>query len=737
MAPPTGPLTTAIAVCLAALGGMGLQDHFEVFRAPHAHPSTMNDPSYVHQGSELEPRTPAAATAASRHGQSVASPPEAHWLAAWQPRTHGAVMCVTWERLTSCALCLAAAADVGGLAVYLFWLRRRRQSRQSARVICGFAAELREPCQKLEYCVVGDSVARADRLLLATSVNTQCLTEGVERLAEVVGHAGEELQAAFSEFNFSKVLDKDARAVAELFVAWREVGDANVAFATRMLNLSKRLKEASSLASAKRAAHIAEAERLQQMLAKLRSEGWLSWLRSGGPFASACAKAAKREEQEQQRITIMADLDLIPEQMHATQRCHGSAADIGLSDVRTNAKIVGDKLMDLHPSRNDTIGSGKQVRGLVRELQTADGRRRLRDAEIAKDLADKAVIITPTEMPMMAIPVKQADASVWNVGGLYHHQVLKVGLRQLDEILSVEGLEDFPRARDGSSSLFREGLFRKLITGLITLNSVPASDIAAAQGDLRSLSLSQLLRLRVQHLEYTPSGCGADTVITIGATHLAFLTLLDGLVFERLGLLAVGEFTEGADVHRLGCEAVLFAAVATSIPSPPSAWWCWWPTEDRRVFLRTPRFAMQEAFPEGGVFEVTDRSKPDCQDPTKRLRWFDWRVELVLTESNLSACPCRSSMVPTVGSMAGDIGNGVDISQSASPCRSFMVPTSSGMVSAGAATATLASPDVLLGARRALRRVDGARSAIHAPEFDTVGNDVQQRADEPTRAPQI
>jgi len=189
----------------------------------------------------------------------------------------------------------------------------------------------------------------------------------------------------------------------------------------------------------------------------------------------------------------------------------------------------------------------------------------------------------------------------------------------------------------------REKLFRKMLSGSIRLQSIPANDVAAAQKDLQKLSLRQLLRLRVQHIDFTPSGCGSDTVASVGNTHEAFMTMLDGRLFRLLGQRAGGGNIAGLEdeQHRLGVEAVLFVAASTSVTS--SGPWCWWLTEDRRIYFDPERFESRPDFPEDGVLEVVDHSKSDAHEPTGRLVWFHWRVLAVSAEEGLTSCPLGSN----------------------------------------------------------------------------------------------
>jgi len=303
-------------------------------------------------------------------------------------------------------------------------------------------------------------------------------------------------------------------------------------------------------------------------------------------------------------------------------------------------------------------------------------------------------------------------------------------LRLLDASLPLEALETFPRGRDGGSTLFRERLLADLMSGARELRSVVSSDVVAAQRDVHSLSLRQLLRLRVRHLDFVPSGCGSDTVTGVGGAHEAFLSAVDNRMFRLLGETVAGPFATQLDVdmHRLGREAVLLVAAASAVTV--SSWWCWWIMGELRVFLHVGNLSscgasgpiVIDSFPEGvaGVLEVTDYSKADRHEPTGTLRWFDWRVDLVACESALSDGPNGGESSPvasTMGSRGENVGR--------TKWRGFLGAAASGPLdsesdgdiavmkqdsggSAGVASSPMGlSVEVLRGTRNSLRKVGG------------------------------
>jgi len=222
-------------------------------------------------------------------------------------------------------------------------------------------------------------------------------------------------------------------------------------------------------------------------------------------------------------------------------------------------------------------------------MSTAENREKLREKEEAQPTKSGVIskVALREEEPLAAPPVTRVEGGAWLIKGAYEHQVLKVGLRQLDERWPADGISSLPRGKDGSGIMLRERLFKQLLAGEMHLKSVPKSDVTTGQRDIIHLSLRQLLRLRVLHLDYTPSGCGADTVSTLGAGHEAFMSTLDSLLFERLGRKATERLKDPPvdNFHRIGREAVFFSAASAAVPEPN--WWCWWMCLKRQVFFNT------------------------------------------------------------------------------------------------------------------------------------------------------
>jgi len=260
--------------------------------------------------------------------------------------------------------------------------------------------------------------------------------------------------------------------------------------------------------------------------------------------------------------------------------------------------------------------------------------------------AQKLVARTPT------IPVVRIAAGKWWIHGMYEEQVIKDGLRRLDTAWEERGLFSKREACVSSDRLPRlvcEGLLADLVAGERSLSDVHKTDVAMAQGDLTHLTMRQLLRLRVNNLDYAPQGDD-------NASMHAFLAKTDKLLFEHLGQQAVGNLLphlSPQSLFRLGVDLALVTAVAASLVAP--SWWVCWVghgAEARRFFLHPATFSSTFCFPSSqestcGVFEIADNSKV-CHHSRGKHRVIDWKVSAHVEQRTL----CRHRVVAERGGNA-------------------------------------------------------------------------------------
>mmetsp|Transcript_102632 Transcript_102632/g.162156 ORF Transcript_102632/g.162156 Transcript_102632/m.162156 type:complete len:466 (+) Transcript_102632:44-1441(+) len=221
-------------------------------------------------------------------------------------------------------------------------------------------------------------------------------------------------------------------------------------------------------------------------------------------------------------------------------------------------------------------------------------------------------------VPAMSLPVQETKSG-WCIRGVYEHQGLRMGLRQLNT--RPEALHE-PSTTRRRSFFLKEKLMMELAEGKIDLQKVHKNDLNAAQGDVQKLSVRQLLAIAVKYDAQMKGAQGE------------FMMAVENALYEKLGHCATATANLSCacedvdDVRRLGREAVLLVAAAAAIPCSPS--WSWW-IMGGRVFFDTKTFACLEAFPEAGVVEFSDYSK------VERFagRSMDWQIRLVQHESDL------------------------------------------------------------------------------------------------------
>lgn len=293
------------------------------------------------------------------------------------------------------------------------------------------------------------------------------------------------------------------------------------------------------------------------------------------------------------------------------------------------------KLLDLESSSEDEEAPVTTEANTSFSVEPAGKRGRSGSQMLKERMQNVDTGITVKELakiPRLAASVKHLGDGKWRVHGIHVEKVLNYGLHRLDRALHREGILDFPCNEAGRPILLRESLFKDLLSGQRSLKTVPQTDAAAAQKDLPHLTLRQLLRLRVLNLDFAPGG---------NSVHATFLSMVDGLIFQRLGQKAAesSDPSEVASARKLGRDIVLLAAAAKSVPMPP-CWVCWF--DDRRIFLHMGRLACTDsagiALSEGlraGVLEFADKSEIDRKSPGHRL-WLDLIVTLVTSETALS-----------------------------------------------------------------------------------------------------
>ncbi|CAK9067809.1 unnamed protein product [Durusdinium trenchii] len=150
-------------------------------------------------------------------------------------------------------------------------------------------------------------------------------------------------------------------------------------------------------------------------------------------------------------------------------------------------------------------------------------------------------------------------------------KVLESGLLALQAQLATSPKRATAVARQGSAVL-RASFFERLLEGHVELKACPANDVAAAQGDLKKLSLSQLLALRILTKDFPTTSVGSLKV------HGHFLAALSSELFQQLGARALGdEIATRRRLEQIGQRLVLCLGAAELLssvagPTLPQRW---------------------------------------------------------------------------------------------------------------------------------------------------------------------
>jgi len=205
--------------------------------------------------------------------------------------------------------------------------------------------------------------------------------------------------------------------------------------------------------------------------------------------------------------------------------------------------------------------------------------------------------------------------------------VLKAGLSAISDTLGTQGLTTFPRRPSGVPVLTRQGFFERLLTKETLLQNCSNTDVTAAEGDVKHLSLEQLLWIRCQQFE-TSKGAAAQP-------KERFLRLVDRAAVGLLSQRLLHQEAALADVQRalLMRHVVLIYGANEELQELgdgtglESAWWLL-SVAGKRYYLHLPRCEVKTSAPEGAVWCFRSHTAPDPRDPSQS-RSFKWQVLLV------------------------------------------------------------------------------------------------------------
>jgi len=224
------------------------------------------------------------------------------------------------------------------------------------------------------------------------------------------------------------------------------------------------------------------------------------------------------------------------------------------------------------------------------------------------------------------------------LSNVYEHVMVLNGIRYLDANLSGDGLLEFPKGR---GSVRSPRFFRGLLSGVITLSSIPDQEAVDAQPDVKRLTLEQAVRLCVLVLDKSTLGYGSSgRAGFVTALQKAVCCKLAERIFTRDEHAQIGE----PDRVRLAREALLMMAVSSMAEL---SWWCWWlplassddgpGKSEMRMFFNVHDLQLRSEFPCDGVWEYRDYTRPDQNDASGHRSWFHWQISHRRSLADISA----------------------------------------------------------------------------------------------------
>lgn len=149
--------------------------------------------------------------------------------------------------------------------------------------------------------------------------------------------------------------------------------------------------------------------------------------------------------------------------------------------------------------------------------------------------------------------------------------VLKMGLLCLHKRLMPEvgatfeaahGSDNKPRFRRSESAMQASSLLGRLLSGAVELKVCAKGDVCAAQPDLRTLSVHQLLKLRADTLDF-------DTESDSFTAHRNFINTIELHLFEKVAKLFLRSAPEQVILqsswHAFGVQVMLVIGVAEEL----------------------------------------------------------------------------------------------------------------------------------------------------------------------------
>jgi len=117
----------------------------------------------------------------------------------------------------------------------------------------------------------------------------------------------------------------------------------------------------------------------------------------------------------------------------------------------------------------------------------------------------------------------------WRLEHVTEQRVLKAGFLRLQELLTSKSFGSESGESAVRARMLRASFFERIMDGSLELKACPPNDVSAAQGDLRNLSLDQLLAIRIATMDFPTTNAGTFNV------HSNFIKALSSQLFDKLG----------------------------------------------------------------------------------------------------------------------------------------------------------------------------------------------------------
>lgn len=268
--------------------------------------------------------------------------------------------------------------------------------------------------------------------------------------------------------------------------------------------------------------------------------------------------------------------------------------------------------------------------GRLKELQSAPSQETtLETSADAAAPAEAKELVAGTTVELGPVPEESVAAS---------------GLKSLRRRLGDASLLEFPKRENGTALLLRQNFFEKLFSGAIELKDCPPTDTAAARADLKHLTLQQLLKIRVDNLEFAASQ-------SLQSAHNEFLTASATIFEAKLSArLNIGGLAAPADIAR---QVLLLYGAHLLMKEVAVPMWLL-KVGDFKVFLDLPNILTKPLDGSSSWAYCTKSLLRTSSAVSKAEQQLHWAVELCDKPSEFKAEPVEDKAAPNKRAAAAD-----------------------------------------------------------------------------------